>query len=251
MIRSTLLACSLVVAAHAAANAGTSADSLASIGQRAYAEGRYEEALNAFDSLAAGHRSASLCLALGNSHYKLGDVAHAILWYERGLRLAPNDDDLLTNLDLANEQIRDRIEADRPAGLGVSWRLLRGNDPDAWARYALFTCLLLFIALGIATMLKGWKRQLAHSLSALFTLALLTNLVVAWVSHRDLRSDQEAIIMVAKAEALAEPRDGAKPLFVLHRGAKVQAGPDADGWCSVQLPNGSTGWLRCASLERI
>ncbi|HRD53596.1 MAG TPA: tetratricopeptide repeat protein [Flavobacteriales bacterium] len=251
MIRASLLICGCILFTQASALNRSEADSLVAAGQRAYAEGRYEEARAAFDSTARDFRSASLCLALGNAHYKLGDAAHAILWYERGLRLAPNDADLQTNLDLANEQIRDRIAPGSITGLGKTWSMLRGNDPDAWARYALFVCLLLFIMLGLARLSQGLKRQAAYTLSGVMAIALITCLTIAWSSHRELRSDSEAIILVAKVEALSEPRSTAKALFVLHRGAKVQAAPETDGWCAVQLPNGTTGWLPSSALERI
>jgi tetratricopeptide (TPR) repeat protein len=251
MTRALLFTCACAIASQASALTKTEADSLVAIGQRAYAEGRYEEALSAFDSTAAGFRSAGLCLAMGNSHYKLSDAARAILWYERGLRLAPNDGDLQANLDLASEQIRDRIAPGSTSGLGKTWSVLRGNDPDAWARYALFACVLLFIALSGARLTQGLKRQTALALSALAFIAALACVVIAWSSYREVRAESEAIIMVAKVEALAEPRDGAKPLFVLHRGAKVSVAPDAEGWCAVNLPNGATGWVLSTSLERI
>ncbi len=50
-----------------AALSRTEADSLAAIGQRAYAAGEYAGALAAFDSVSATYRSAALCLALGNT----------------------------------------------------------------------------------------------------------------------------------------------------------------------------------------
>ncbi|MBK6343006.1 MAG: tetratricopeptide repeat protein [Flavobacteriales bacterium] len=251
MTRALPLICACAMALQASALTKTEADSLVAIGQRAYAEGRYQEALSAFDSTAIGFRSAGLCLALGNSHYKLGDAARAILWYERGLRLAPNDGDLQVNLDLASEQIRDRIAQSSTTGLGKTWSMLRGNNPDAWARHALFACLLLFIALASARLTQGLKRQAALALSALAFIAVVACVTIAWSSHREVRSMGEAIIMVAKVEALSEPRNGAKPLFVLHRGAKVSVAPDAEGWCAVNLPNGATGWVLTTSLERI
>ncbi|MBK8227930.1 MAG: tetratricopeptide repeat protein [Flavobacteriales bacterium] len=251
MTRALLLICACAMASQASALTKSEADSLVAFGQRAYAEGRYEVALSAFDSTASAFRSAGLCLALGNSHYKLGDAARAILWYERGLRLAPNDGDLQMNLDLASEQIRDRIAPSGTTGLGKTWSMLRGNDPDAWARYTLFACLLLFTALASARLTQGLKRQVALAVSAMAFMAMVACMTIAWSSHREVRSRGEAIIMVAKVEALSEPRNGAKQLFVLHRGAKVSVAPDAEGWCTVILPNGATGWVPSTALERI
>jgi tetratricopeptide (TPR) repeat protein len=252
MTRALLFTLFCAVSAHAV-NAFTKpeADSLAAIGQRAYAAADYAGALAAFDSVAASYRSADLCLALGNTHYKLGDVARAILWYERGLRLAPNHADLQANLDLSNEQVRDRIRPSAAIPLGETWNSLRGDDPDAWARWSLIACTLLFAALAWAVLSRGWAKQAGWALTALFALSLAASLAMAWARHRELGADDEGIVLSAKVEALAEPRDGSKALFVLHRGAKVNALAEADGWCEVRLPDGTTGWLRAAAIERI
>lgn len=246
-----LLIITMAVALPSPAMDRAQAEALVVAGQRAYAEGDYATALNAFDSVASMYRSADLCLNLGNAHYKLGDVARAILWYERGLRLAPADADLQANLDLANEQIRDRIPPSGAQALGRTWNLIRGNDPDTWARYSLFACLLLCSALAATVLTKGAWRQAAWLASAIAALALLGSLLVAAARHAELTSSAEGIIMAAKVEALAEPREGAKSLFVLHRGVKVSTGNEQEGWCEVRLPNGTAGWLRENALERI
>lgn len=250
-MKNLLLILTVALALRSPAMDRAQAEALVSAGQRAYAEGDYATALSAFDSAATSYRSAGLCLDLGNTHYKLGDVARAILWYERGLRLAPADADLQANLDLANEQIRDRIPPSGAQALGRTWNLIRGNDPDAWARYSLFACLLLFSALAAAVLTKGGLRQVAWVASAIAALTLLASLLVAAARHAELTSNAEGIIVAAKVEALAEPRDGAKSLFVLHRGVKVSTGNEQEGWCEVRLPNGTAGWMRTALLERI
>lgn len=241
----------LGISIRATALSRTEADSLAAIGQRAYAAADYASALAAFDSVAAYYRSGDLCLALGNTHYKLGDAARAILWYERGLRLAPNDEDLQANLDLANEQVRDRIQAQNPVPLGNAWNAIRGDDPDAWARWSMLLCLLLFASLTSALLSRGVLRQIGWVLTAVSLLALLVGLGMALARDRELKATDEAIVLSAKVEALAEPRDGSKALFVLHRGAKVNALAQSEGWCEVRLPDGTTGWMRVEGLERI
>ncbi|MEY2547835.1 MAG: hypothetical protein QOD64_417, partial [Verrucomicrobiota bacterium] len=53
---------------------------------QAYAEGRYEEAANGYESLvSSGGRHPNLFYDLGNAKYRLGDFGQAILNYERAL----------------------------------------------------------------------------------------------------------------------------------------------------------------------
>ncbi|MFN3875056.1 MAG: tetratricopeptide repeat protein [Flavobacteriales bacterium] len=251
MIRALFLPLLPAFALTAEAMSNAQADSIAGRAQQAYAEGDYSAALDGFQAIAGHFQSASLCLALGNTHYKLGNLAQAILWFERGIRLAPADEDLRANLDIANEQVRDRLPSGQDLALGRTWDMLRGNDPDAWARRSLWACLLLFAALAAARAARGLARQSAWVLAGVMAIGLAGCLLMAYARHRAMTAANEAIVMVAKVEARAEPREQAKALFVLHRGTKVSAAETIDGWVEVELPNGVAGWLPAAALERI
>ena len=56
----------------------------------AYADGRYEEAAAGYEALLAEGENATLYYNLGNARFKQGELAQAILNYERALRLKPN-----------------------------------------------------------------------------------------------------------------------------------------------------------------
>lgn len=53
--------------------------------------------------------SAALYYNLGNAKYKQGEIAPAILNYERALKLDPNNEDILFNLEMAKLQTKDKI----------------------------------------------------------------------------------------------------------------------------------------------
>ncbi len=229
------------------------ADSLVAKAQRAYAAGDHQQALVLFDSVAAEYNSAGLQLNVGNCYFKSGDVARAILHYERGLKLAPGDADLRANLDLANEQVKDRIAGKPALALGTTWATVRGgHDPDQWARRSLWACALFFVllAIGLVVQRRTFKRAL-WALSATSLLFLLICVAFASYRHRELTSDSAAIIVSPKVDVLGEPRPGSTVLFVLHKGTKVNVLQTAEGWYEVQLPNGSIGWMPPASVERI
>ena len=229
------------------------ADSLVARAQRAYAAGDHQAALAAFDSVATTYNSAALQLNIGNCWFKMGDVAHAVLHYERGLRLAPGDEDLLANLDLANEQVKDRV-AEKPSfALGTTWARLRGgHDPDQWARRSLWACAFFFVLLTAAIVVR---RKALHRIvlgsagAALIFLVLCIAFAIA--RHGEVLDDSQAIIMEPKVDVLGEPRPGSKVLFVLHKGTKLTDLQVAGGWYEVQLPNGNVGWMPPATIERI
>lgn len=242
-----------LVALNASAVTRLEADSLVARAQRAYAAGDHQAALAAFDSVAATYNSAALQLNIGNCWFKMGDVAHAVLHYERGLRLAPGDEDLLANLDLANEQVKDRV-AEKPSfALGTTWARLRGgHDPDQWARRSLWACALFFVLLTAAIVVrrKALRRIVLGSAGAALIFLVLC-IAFAIARHGEVLDDSQAIIMEPKVDVLGEPRPGSKVLFVLHKGTKLTVLQAAGGWYEVQLPNGNVGWMPPATIERI
>ena len=75
----------------------------------AYAEGRYAEAAAGYEALIAETPDATLYYNLGNTRFKQGELAQAILNYERALRLRPNYKDAQYNLAFAQSRITDNI----------------------------------------------------------------------------------------------------------------------------------------------
>src|SRR5437868_630674 len=57
-------------------------------GNSDYADGKFEEGISDYESLIqSGEWSAALFYNLGNAYYRAGDYVHAILNYERALRI--------------------------------------------------------------------------------------------------------------------------------------------------------------------
>ncbi len=231
----------------------TTADTLAARGQRAYAAGDYQLALHLFDSVRTDHTSPALLLNIGNCYFKLGDVPHAILSYERGLRLAPGDDDIQANLDLAREQVKDRVNELPAFALGSSWGRVRGgSDVDQWARRSLWIGAAFFVLLAAGlTLRQRWLKRTLLAMSGTALVALVIAIAFAAARHAEVTDDSEAIILAPKVDVMSEPRAGTTVLFVLHKGTKVTVLEEQNAWYEVKLSNGSVGWMPPASLERI
>lgn len=251
--RTFLLSLALSLPFLASAATKAEADILAIRAHEAYASGKYAEALALYDSVANDYSSTTLFYNIGNCHFKLGDVPHAILNYERALRLSPGDEDVQANLDLARRQVADRVNELPTFTLGSTWGRLRGGkDADQWSRRSLWACLGFFIILAVAVAVR--QRMLKRVLFGASALALMFTLLAvsfAAVRHAEITDDSEAIIMTPKVDVRSEPRDGTTVLFVLHKGTKVSVLQEQGGWYEVKLPNGSVGWMPPASLERI
>ena len=77
-----------------------------------YNQGRYFEAIEKYNLiLKNGSHSDELYYNLGNSYYKLNDIANSIFYYEKALILSPNDGKILNNLSFANNMLIDKIDS--------------------------------------------------------------------------------------------------------------------------------------------
>lgn len=246
------VACVMPMTSHALDLAQASALDLRA--QEAYAAGDHAQALLLFDTVATVYGSAALEYNIGNCHFKLGDIPRAILHYERALRLEPGAEDIRANLDMARQQVADRMNELPGFALGATWGRLRGGrDVDQWARRALWAGTALFLALTLALLTRvRWIRPGALALAGALLITTLLSVTFAAIRAAEVRDDSAAIIMSPKVDVRSEPNISGTVLFVLHKGSKVSVQQeDRNGWTEVRLPNGSVGWMPPGTLERI
>lgn len=229
---------------------GAQVNSLAQSAHDAYAKGEYAQALTLYDSLNSTQNSASLLFDIANCHIKLGDVPHAVLYYERAIRLQPGAEDIQANLDFARSLVVDRVNELPGFTLGSIWDRLRGGkEVDQWARRSLWACLLLFTLSAAAVVVR--KRSIKRSLigaSAIMVLVTALCSGLAWYRVQEVTDRSQAIIMMPKVDVLGEPRIGATTLFVLHEGTKVSVLQEQNGWYEVKLSSGAVGWAPPSAL---
>ena len=89
-------------------------------GDSAYMRNDYISAIQIYEALLGKGEAADVYYNLGNSYYKAGDIAKAILNYERALLLQPGNSDIRANLEIARSKTIDKVEA-VPEIFFVSW----------------------------------------------------------------------------------------------------------------------------------
>ena len=236
----------------AASITSAAADSLWNAGVSAYADGRWSEAREAWTDIAtAGLESAELYYNIGGACFKEGDAAHAILWYERSLRVDPSYDDARFNLEFARSQVQDRIDEVpefflRTWGRKLCWLLPSG----VWAVlcivfFALTLGLLLLYLLG-----NGGARKAGFFVGIATLLLTLLCLGFAFWQRSDALRHDSAIVVSPVTEVKSSPGSGVS-LFVLHEGTKVKLLEQVGDWENIELADGRQGWLPRSSFEII
>ena len=252
VVLALLLASSLSLPVRAASAV---TDSLWKDGVAAYSEGRWDAALASWQAIEErGAESPRLYCNIGDAWFKQGDYAHAILYFERALKLDPSDADARFNLEFARSFVQDKIDS-VPEFFLKTWvrGLGRSLSSNAWA--ALF---LVFLALGLAALLLFLLSASRRLRQAGFYTAILCLLVsvgclsFSSAQRKAYKRTDTAIIMRPVSSVRSSPgAEGAKDLFILHEGTKVRILDEVGTWRNVELSDGRQGWISASDVDLI
>ena len=188
---------------------------------------------------------------LGNTRFKQGELAQAILNYERALRLKPNYKDAKYNLAFAQSRIVDNIP-EQDFFLSSWARTVRNQLSErTWLRSSI--ALFILALAGLLLFLLGramWVRKTAfHTAWIALLFSLVTGLNAASLHNRDTLRN-EAIITQGVVNAKSSPDRSGTDLFTLHEGTKVTIRETIGEWVNVHVGS-NEGWIRSSNLERI
>ena len=217
----------------------------------AYADGRYEEAATLYQALIDEQPDAVLYYNLGNAEFKRGELAQAILNYERALRLKPNYKDAQYNLAFAQSKITDNI-VEQDFFLSAWARAIRNNlNEHTW--WVLSISLFILALIGLLLFLLGretWIRKPAfHTAWIALLFSLIAGLNAGSLHQRDTLRN-EAIITQGIVNAKSSPDRSGTDLFTVHEGTKVTIRETLGEWSNVRVGS-NEGWIRSSCLERI
>ncbi|MGM9737973.1 MAG: BatD family protein [Candidatus Cryptobacteroides sp.] len=251
-----LLIAALMAMPYAADAEGTEyLDSLWRRGVDAYTAGQFQESVDAWKSVEnAGVESAELYYNLGNAYFKTSDNAHAVLYYERALKLDPSFSDARFNLEFAESMNQDKIEI-VPEFILKSWarKICYLMKSDTWA---LLSLLLLAAFLGLVLLFLLGRTPAARR--AGFYSAILALLLSAgsygsarWQRNIYLKADYAIVMRPVSSVKSSPSAESSKDLFVLHEGTKVNVLDSVGKWYKISLSDGRQGWINEKDIEII
>ncbi len=230
-------------------------DSLWQKGVESYSQGRWDESVNAWQSISqVGVVSPELYYNLGNAYYKSGDCARAVLNYERALKVDPSYSDARYNLEFANAQLRDKIDS-VPEFVLKNWmrKLSYLLSSNTWAilslvLFALALALLLMFLRGASTLMR---RTGFYGAIVIFLLSVNALGMSLWQKSM-FQTRDEAIVMAPVSSVKSSPSaESSKDLFVLHECTKVTITDGLGDWCNIELSDGRQGWIKKSEIEVI
>ena len=213
----------------------------------AYNAGNYDSARIVYEKvLATDVESLPLYFNLGNTYYKMREYPMAIYYYEKALKLDPSNEEVQTNLAIANQAIVDKIEPVPQSFIVRGWHNARASlsgDQWAWCSVVCFA-LLLFAAFLFLRSRRMGVRKLGFFMGLLFLLAFALSVVFAAQLKQTSETQDQAIVMTPTVTVKSSPSEASVDLFVLHEGTKVNVLETTDGWSKIKIANGSVGWLQ-------
>lgn len=219
-----------------------------------YIEGKFDQAIENYQKMnKSGFESAELFFNLGNAYYKLNSYPKAILYYEKAIQLAPNDDDIQYNLELTNRYVVDKIEK-LPTFFITEWidgiRNLFSSDKWAIISIMSFLLTLVFVTLYLISRRYNMKK-ISFWISLLFIVLFLAAFYFSYKQKQLILRNDTAIIMSPSVTIKSSPDISGTDIFVLHEGTKVWILDEISDWREIKLSDGTKGWLKASDLEVI
>lgn len=219
-----------------------------------YNKKEYDSAVISYSQLITdGYCDAVLYYNLGNAYLKSNQIGYAVLWYERALRLSPNNKDIQYNLAFANQQTIDNIEPIPPFFL-TTWIFVVQNLCSAkqWAIVSIALCILLICCILLIFLTSKYRlRMLSFTFACLFLATMVLSIIFASLQTSNLNRTDEGIVLESSVTVKSTPDNSGTDLFTVHEGAKVKVTDNAGEWVEVQFGNGNKGWILRENMEVI
>lgn len=216
----------------------------------ALANDNFQEAVDAYEDLySQGLGSAELFLNLGNAHLGLRDTGRAVLAYERGLRLQPNDRALNRNRTLIREAQSDAIVPFPEFFLLRWWRTLAGMQSyNAWG----WTGLALFWFAAAAFFLLRYRKRInwAYLAGGLLICALLS-WAFANSRYQERFNQDQVVLLSSSTELRVAPGEDAPVETTVHAGLTLRTLDQFGEWTKVELRDGRQGWLHREEVANV
>lgn len=223
-------------------------------GDSAYIRNDFASAIQIYESLLRKGESADVYYNLGNSYYKINEIAKAILNYEKALLLQPGNGDIRANLEIARGKTVDKVEV-VPEIFFVTWTkaLINSMSVDSWAIWGIVSFLLLIVSLYFFIFSKQVVlKKVGFITGIIFLIVVVMANVFASKQKEELLNRDTAIIMSPSVTVRSTPSENGTSLFILHEGHKVNIKDDSmKDWKEIRLEDGKVGWVPVGSIEII
>lgn len=220
-------------------------------GNAAFDSGDVHRAVELYEGVVGdGWESPEVWLNLGNAYYRAGKKGWAVHAYESGLRLAPRDPDLRSNLELAER------DTERGADVPSNPALERLAASRSWLPLGSALPLLAVFSWAFAAWgaFALWRRTVGRALVLLgVAIGLLWLGGLAWLGVLAVQAGTrpDAVVVAESAAVRSNPEARATVEFHLPEGVRFRVGRTAPGFVEVLFSDELRGWTEAGNMARI
>ena len=219
----------------------------------AYSKGKYLDAIESYEAALKKGKSANLYYNLGNAYYRTDNVTRAIINYEKARLLAPGDDDIIHNLEVARSKTIDNIQPGEKIFFKVWYENIKTSmGIDTWATLSLVSLVVALLLFLVYLFVKNMMlRKVAFYLSvALVIVFILGNVFASQLKDYTINS-KCAVIVSPTATAKKTPTEQGADACILHEGTRGDVIDALKGWYEIRLADGIEGWISEKDVEVI
>jgi tetratricopeptide (TPR) repeat protein len=229
-------------------------DELMNNGNLAYQQNNYQKALNYYNQiLNEGYVSFGLYYNLGNTYFRLDKLGMSILYYERALKLSPNDEDAIYNLEIVKARTIDRIK-EVPKIFVVLWwdTFIAFFSPKGWSILVVTFYIILLIIIIVWFYAKtNLLRQTLFYSGIVNAIILAVSIIFLFSSLNRETSKKYGILLQEEITTKLSPDLNSGDAFLIHEGVKFEISDELNDWSEIKLSDGKVGWIPKVSFEEI
>jgi tetratricopeptide (TPR) repeat protein len=241
LIFAALCALLMTAPANAAEKARLFLDGIA-----AYQSGDYDRAVAAFGGIAdSGVENAKLYYNLANAYLKNDDLGRAVQWYEKALKLTPNDPDLKFNFEYAVSLTKDeKGEKELPlTKILFFWKHRYSAKTIQYA--ALILNALFWLCL---LMMVFFKKPVFKTTALIILFLSLMLALTAVYNYYESYRFKQGIILPPQVSIRSGLSHDSTELFQLHAGTKVTIEKENESHFRIYFSTGKIGWIKKQDL---
>lgn len=237
------------------------AASLVEQGNAAFGTEHYNKALELY--LKAENTqgtSSQLCYNIGNTYYRLKDVPHAVLYYERALILDPANGDARFNLEFVREKAAISEDSGDTYFSTRIAAMVSSLSSNTWATVGIITFVLFLLAVAAYVFMDSVMVRKVGFFGgiAMIVVSVVAN-VCAFYMYDKAVNRNTAIVMtegpVQVSTAPRTPKDKSEVAFEIKEGYKVTITDSvkAQGirWYDIETMDQRRGWINAKDIEII
>ena len=226
-------------------------NSLFEKGNTFYNKGDYQNAIESYlEIIENGYHSSEVYYNLGNTNYKIGNVAETNYYFEKAKMLSPNDEMIINNLEFAKNMTMDSIETLPQTQINLFFNdLLALMTTDNWSVLTILTLWIVCILFLIYSFSKPiFTKRIFFSSGVVSFLIFISFIYITISKHRH-ENIKKGIIFSKEIGVWTEPNQRTEVLFFLHEGTKIEITDELEGWSKILISNGSEGWIENNSIR--